>query len=184
MNTKSIAEYYQLVNLIDRSNDPVVKDNFYKRLADIRETLTEEEKELINNHSSLQEIKKMTNIFDNKEDYMKLKTFWKKYHAEKRYARVPVEFHRYDYTVKDVVVAGTHMVSPLQLAHHAIYLAATGKSLEKAFGKCWSETINVLCYTLHRNYWNSLFKLFEDSIDEKYRERICEKILAWCHTRN
>ena len=53
----------------------------------------------------------MMNVFENKEDYLKLRDFWKTFHAEKKYAPVQKEFTRFDYGQRKSVVAGYHMVS-------------------------------------------------------------------------
>lgn len=114
----------------------------------------------------------MMNVFENKEDYLKLRNFWKKLHAEKKYIPVPEPQTRYEYSQHKIVEVGYHMVSPLKFEHHLIYLAAMGRDLDKATKGMWLSTITDI-----RNYFNySWFSFFGDSIDEKYRDIIWKRI--------
>lgn len=117
----------------------------------------------------------MNNIFENKEDYLKLVNFWKQFHADKKYKSVKVM--SYDNT-------NFRMVSPLELHHHVIYLAATGKSLDKAFKKATIETLSKIRWLNGKYFLDKQFKLFGDAIDEKYHTKIQEKIEAFVKQRN
>ncbi len=132
--------------------------------------------------AKLQEKPVMMNVFENKEDYLKLRDFWKTFHAEKKYAAVPKEFTRFDYSQRKSVVAGYHMVSPLEFRHHLVYLAAVGRDMEKGTKGMWLSTIEGIRSDLSfvrnrpadlKKYW---FELFGDAIDEKYYGVIADRI--------
>lgn len=129
--------------------------------------------------NSLKENETMTSIFETKEEYLKLRQFWKDYHASglhrkvelegEAYSRATGEFHPFNY-----------MESPLWSVHHLIYLAASGKSLDKAIGNRKKDTNNFLLYNFSfLRGRNSHFILFGDSIPEKYYTPICERIIEY-----
>ena len=133
--------------------------------------------------TTLQEKPVMLNVFENKEDYLKLKNFWQKYHADGKYKAVPVEYSTgiYDKETRTFAKA-YHMESELGFRYHLVYLAATGKCISKATRGMWLETIEgVLDYIRwarkdKANAKNYFFDLFGEAIDEKYYDAILNRI--------
>lgn len=139
----------------------------------------------------------MTNIFETKEDYLKLRVFWKTFHAEGGYKPKKISYTAilgYNISTKEFITQeGYDMVSDLTVYHHAIYLAATGKSLEKAFLNISWETASIIkhkiSWTLARfdkqlpDYDYYYFKLFGDAIDQKYYTAIQQIIIEFITTK-
>ena len=122
----------------------------------------------------------MNNVFENKEDFLKLRDFWKQFHADGKHKGVPVEYNTGNYDVETRSwKKAYHMVSPLTRDSHLIYLAAMGRSLGKAVGNASPETITEIKSNLgYRGdaYW---FSLFDDAIDKKYRAAILQRLTEY-----
>lgn len=123
--------------------------------------------------------KTYANVFENKEDYLKLRDFWKAFHAEGKHKPVKVEYR----TSKPFQSGwgngdmAFHMESPLTLKHHMIYLAAVGKSLDKAFAPTtYSATKEDLSAWVRWKNGIYPFELFGDAIDPKYYDTIKGRI--------
>lgn len=196
MNRKLILKYFEQSLVMNVAVDDKEEDTAGDRLDRIwYHKFTENERRLVQlllneayrsgekvtpKHAITQIIAKlqdkpiMMNVFENKVDYLKLRDFWKTFHAEKKYAAVPKEFTRFDYSQRKSVVAGYHMVSPLEFRHHLVYLAAVGRDLKKGTTGMQLSTIEGIRHDLNfvrnrpadlKKYW---FELFGDAIDEKY----------------
>lgn len=156
MNREKLLEYFEkssvINNTVDDKEDEVIGD----RLDRIwYHEFKEHERRLVNwllkeayrtgenvtpEHAieqiiiKLKENSVMMNVFENKEDYLKLRNFWKTFHAEGNHKPVKVEYRnskpfQSGWSNGDMAF---HMKSPLTLKHYMIYLAAVGKSLNKA----------------------------------------------------
>ena len=189
MNKEKINEYLTLLRQLDQTSDCALHDALLNKLDYIWwKEFDEEDIDYVNaevarsneQEASTQEKVTMNNVFENKEDFLKLRDFWKTYHAEGRHKSVPVEYNtgNYDPTTKSYQKA-YHMVSPLQVKSHLIYLAAMGRSLEKAIGNAHKETLLDISYRLG----HSDFAFFEGSIDQKYYEPILERIREFIKAR-
>jgi len=193
MNHEKINEYLTLLRQLDYSSDDALQDALLGKLDYIWwKELDEEDIEFINAEvkrsndeeaRSQQEKPVMLNVFENKEDYLKLKNFWQKYHADGKYKAVPVEYSTgiYDKETRTFAKA-YHMESELGFRYHLVYLAATGKCISKATRGMWLETIEgVLDYIRwarkdKANAKNYFFDLFGEAIDEKYYDAILNRI--------
>lgn len=192
MNKEKINEYLTLLRQLDQTSDCALHDALLDKLDYIWwKEFDEEDIDYVNaevarsneQETSTQEKPTMNNVFENKEDFLKLRDFWKQYHAEGRHKAVPVEYQTgwYDPTTKSYIKA-YHMVSPLTLKAHLIYLAAMGRSLDKAIGNASPDTLSDI-RTWLRYSRKSGFTIFEGSIDEKYHEAISARIDAYLETR-
>jgi hypothetical protein len=139
------------------------------------------------------EIKTHNNVFETVEDYQNLRTFWKKFHADDKHRAVKQEYRTSKWGASgygDGELA-YHKVSPLKSIHHAIYLAAMGKDLKKAFGNMDSDGPNY-AMLLNMTWWGklriengmepngtSIWDLFENSIDVKYRLSILQRVYCY-----
>lgn len=134
---------------------------------------------LVNIINSLKENETMTRIFETKEEYLKLRQFWKDYHANGLHRKVECEGEAYSSTTGEFYPFN-YMESPLWSVHHLIYLAASGKPLDKAIGNRKEDT-NIFLLNSFRflRGRNSYFILFGDSIPEKYYTPICERIIEY-----
>ena len=190
MNHEKINEYLTLRRQLDYSSDDALQDALLGKLDYIWwKELDEEDIEFINAEvkrsndeeaRSQQEKTTMNNVFENKEDFLKLRDFWKKFHADGKHKAVPVEYNTgfYDLATKSYIKA-YHMVSPLTRDAQLVYLAAMGRSLDKAIGNAkygTLEEIRVRVKHVGKSYW---FKFFGDDIDEKYYDAILERIAAF-----
>lgn len=190
MNHEKINEYLTLLRQLDHTSDNALQDALLDKLDYIWwKEFNEEDIDFVNaevkrsndeEKRSQQEKTIMNNVFENKEDFLKLRDFWKQYHAEGRHKAVPVEYQTgwYDTATKSYIKA-YHMVSPLQVKSHLIYLAAMGRSLEKAVGNAHKETLLDISYSLG----HSDFAFFEGAIDQKYYEPILERIREFIKAR-
>lgn len=205
MKYEAVKKYYEVMLKRERTSDQM-----YEALSDMLDKLwydfTPEELEfaqslqipelsntecrIIAKLNLIKEIEMTTktyaNVFENKEDYLKLRDFWKAFHAEGKHKAVKVEYRtskpfQSGYANGDMAF---HMESSLTLTHHLIYLAATGKSLDKAFSE-WTtrETKNRL---YDWKYWNPnpSFKLFGDAIDAKYHGPIMRRIQEYLDSQD
>lgn len=141
------------------------------------------EERLHNINKTLQEKTIMLNILENKEDYLKLRDFWKTLHAEGKHKATRREYTTgiYDTATKSWL-KGYHMESDLEFRQHLIYLAAVGRDLSKATTNMHLETIENMLSSLRYcsvnpqgNTW--FFGYFEGIIDPKYRPAIINRIL-------
>jgi hypothetical protein len=200
MKYEAVKKYYEIMLKRERTSDQM-----YEALSDMLDKLwydfTPEELEFANSLqipelsntecriiAKLNLIKEIqmntqtthTSVFETKEDYLKLRTFWKQFHAEGKHKAVKVEYQHSKpnssgYYDGDM---GFHMQSQLTLRQHLIYLAAMGKPLSKALSETtYTETKNDIKVIFG---WKLTavqpFKLFGDAIDPKYQEAIIARI--------
>lgn len=147
---------------------------YYKILSTIEEKIMNEK-----THKS---------VFETREDYQKLRTFWKQFHAEGKHKAVPVEYRTskpFNSGYGDGELA-YHKVSPLTMYHHMVYLAAMGKPLACAFRNVSYHThLDAIWYVSKGNSYgiynkqNNPFALFGDAIDPKYHDAIIERITKY-----
>lgn len=164
--------WWNVLGTNEREKVNALMSEQYSRGKGVHEALVE----IIN---LLQETKTMTSIFESKEEYIKLKNFWKEYHKLKLYQKIEVEGESYNYESGETDIF-YYRESPLKSLHHLIYLTAVGKSLEKAIGNCKEDTVNYILYCfLHLRSRNSWFSLFDDAISKKYYDGICEQIIEY-----
>lgn len=113
----------------------------------------------------------MANVFETKEDYLKLRDFWSQLIKDGKHKPVKQEYY-----------GGFHMQSPLVFNYHLIYLAATGKCLSKATKGMWLETITTTLHTIHwarkdkavaKKYF---FDFFGDAIAEEHYDAILNRL--------
>ena len=97
MNHEKINEYLTLLRQLDQTSDCALHDALLDKLDYIWwKEFDEEDIDYVNaevarsneQEASTQEKVTMNNVFENKEDFLKLRDFWKTYHAEKKYAPV------------------------------------------------------------------------------------------------
>lgn len=190
MNHEKINEYLTLLRQLDHTSDNALQDALLDKLDYIWwKEFNEEDIDFVNaevkrsndeEKRSQQEKTIMNNVFENKEDFLKLRDFWKQFHAEGKHKAVPVEYSTgfYDVETRSYKKA-YHMVSPLTRDSQLVYLAAMGKSLDKALGNATPETLQEIKSNLgYRGdaYW---FSLFDDAIDKKYRAAILQRLTEY-----
>lgn len=176
-------EEHDYMNSLRDNNQHLSKDTRIRNaLEELKQHSTEE--------LTMTETKTYNNVFENREDYQKLRAFWKQFHADGKHKAVKEEYR----TSKPGESGwgngelAYHKVSPLNAIHHAIYLAAMGKNLKKAFGSMdvRGPNYDVL---LNAAWWGktriengmepngtAIWNLFEDSIDVKYRLAILQRV--------
>ena len=190
MNHEKMNEYLTLLRQLDHTSDNALQDALLDKLDYIWwKEFNEEDIDFVNaevkrsndeEKRSQQEKTIMNNVFENKEDFLKLRDFWKQFHAEGKHKAVPVEYSTgfYDVETRSYKKA-YHMVSPLTRDSQLVYLAAMGKSLDKALGNATPETLQEIKSNLgYRGdaYW---FSLFDDAIDKKYRAAILQRLTEY-----
>lgn len=111
-------------------------------------------------------------VFETKEEYLAFRSFWRQLFKDKKHLKQPEAF--YDWKGK---VAGYHRVSALGLKEHLIFLAASGKNMDKAFETMQKHTARNL-YGVSKS-----FALFGSVIDEKYHKAISDRIEAFLQTK-
>ncbi len=199
MNHEKLKEYFQISLQRDRTSDECLYDALTDKLDRIwYDDLSYEDHAYINQTlerhgirredttieeviekiiTTLQEKPTMTNVFRTKEDYLTLRTFWKQFYAEGKHKPVPVEYNtgHYDSETRSWKKA-YHMVSPLTRDSHLVYLAAMGRSLDKALGNASPETITEIKGNLKYrgdDYW---FSLFGEALDAEYHDVVLQRL--------
>lgn len=206
MNYNTINKYVTLLRQAEYAEDGPIIDALYEQMDTAWYEMNDDDREYLRKlrghvtadtnilefyDSILTTIEDITmktnNLFQSKEEYQTFIDFWKRIHRDGTIKPVRHEYigSRFDPSTKDILYfPGHYNESPLTAHRHVVYLAITGRSFSKAFGKIHLSTLNhlrdnarVALTFKNPKYRTEYFEFFGDSINEEIKDKVLHRII-------